>query len=89
MFAPNGRSESDAWRLKCLEAMPHEPFNSGREERTRRGVPRVVRRQSEPGEWPRFVAGIAVALVYLTYRAVLWLEAKDYGTFLDFMQSQG
>jgi hypothetical protein len=34
-------------------------------------------------------AGIAVALVYLTYRAVLWLEAKDYGTFLDFMQSQG
>ena len=34
-------------------------------------------------------AGIAAALVYLTYRAVLWLEAKDYGTFLDFMQSQG
>ena len=34
-------------------------------------------------------AGIAVALVYLTYRAFIWLEQKDYGKFLEFMQSQG
>ena len=30
-------------------------------------------------------AGVAVVLVYLTYRAILWVEAQDYGHFLNFM----
>ena len=33
-------------------------------------------------------AGVAV-LVYLTYRAILWVEAQDYGHFLNFMHSNG
>ena len=34
-------------------------------------------------------AGVAVVLVYLTYRAILWVEAQDYGHFLNFMHSNG
>ena len=34
-------------------------------------------------------AGVAVVLVYLTYRAILWVESHDYGQFLHFMQSNG
>ena len=34
-------------------------------------------------------AGVALVLVYLTYRAILWVEAQDYGHFLNFMNSNG
>ena len=34
-------------------------------------------------------AGVAVVLVYLTYRAILWVEAQDYGQFLQFMHANG
>lgn len=34
-------------------------------------------------------AGIAVVLVYLTYRAVIWVERQDYGQFLQFMHANG
>jgi len=28
-------------------------------------------------------------LVYLTYRAVIWVERQDYGQFLQFMHANG
>ena len=34
-------------------------------------------------------AGVAVVLVYLTYRAILWVEGQDYGQFLQFMHANG
>ena len=34
-------------------------------------------------------AGVALVLVYLTYRAILWVDAQDYGQFLNFMQTNG
>ena len=34
-------------------------------------------------------AGVAAVLVYLTYRAILWVETQDYGQFLNFMHSNG
>ena len=34
-------------------------------------------------------AGVAVVLVYLTYRAILWVEGQDYGKFLQFMHANG
>ena len=34
-------------------------------------------------------AGVAVILVYLTYRAILWVEGQDYGQFLQFMHANG
>ena len=34
-------------------------------------------------------AGIALVLVYLTYRAILWIETQDYGGFLHFMKVNG
>ena len=33
--------------------------------------------------------GVALVLVYLTYRAILWVETQDYGQFLNFMHSNG
>ena len=32
---------------------------------------------------------VALVLVYLTYRAVLWVDAQNYANFLQFMQSNG
>ena len=34
-------------------------------------------------------AGVALVLVYLTYRAILWIESQDYGGFLQFMKANG
>jgi hypothetical protein len=34
-------------------------------------------------------AGVALVLVYLTYRAILWIETQDYGGFLQFMKANG
>jgi hypothetical protein len=34
-------------------------------------------------------AGIALVLVYLTYRTILWIETQDYGGFLQFMKVNG
>lgn len=34
-------------------------------------------------------AGVALLLVYLTYRAILWIETQDYGGFLQFMKANG
>ena len=33
--------------------------------------------------------GVALVLIYLTYRAILWVETQDYGQFLNFMHSNG
>ena len=32
---------------------------------------------------------VALGLVYLTYRGVLWVDAQNYANFLQFMQSNG
>jgi len=34
-------------------------------------------------------AGVALVLVYLTYRAILWIESQDYGGLLQFMKANG
>ena len=34
-------------------------------------------------------AAVALVLVYLTYRAILWIDGQDYGQFLQFMHANG
>jgi hypothetical protein len=32
---------------------------------------------------------IAVVLIYLTYRAIAWVENQNFGGMLEFMKEQG
>ena len=64
--------------------MRHVPSNSGRVAEVRRDVLRAVPPPFAPAAWRRFAQEDGPVLVYLTYRAILWVETQDYGQFLNY-----
>ena len=59
------------------------------EERKRRVEEDVFGASQDAPRPIRFRQGVALVLMYLTYRAILWIESQDYGGFLQFMKANG
>ena len=91
---PEARPEWEERKRRVEE----DVFGASQTPRVRFGLARrQVVEAARPGGPLRFgqphgcpaAAGVALVLVYLTYRAILWIESQDYGGFLQFMKANG